>query len=135
MLGSRFTLLIFKFEQNSLNNLIRFLRGFFKFVLCFCWYVFISMYIINVFLVVWKTSDIPQIALSLIVHTVQTLNTVYAPCRNRKILLTWTVPHWTLLYIHTDSHCTELNNSIRGYWNTLYRNYQYTGVLIYTVKN
>ena len=93
------------------------------------------MYIINVFLVVWKTSDIPQNALFLIVHTVQTLNnTVSAPYSNCTILLKWTVHHWTSLYIHTDSRCTEMNNMVRGieihcsklknivrgYWYTLY---------------
>ena len=87
----------------------------------------------NVFLVVWKTSDIPKNALSLIVHTVQTLNnTVYAPYSNSIILLTWTVHHLTSLYIH----CSALNNNVLGYWNTLNRTEQHCKrVLIYIVQN
>ena len=86
-------------------------------VLLICFYINVYHKCISSSL---KTSYIPQNALSLIVHTVQRLNnTVYAPYRSRTILLTWTVPHWTLLYIHTDSHCTELNDMVPGFWNTL----------------
>ena len=57
--------------------------------------------------------------------------TLYMHC---KVLLTWTVHHWTSLYIHTDSYCTALNSTVRRYWSTLYRTEHHcTGILIYTL--
>ena len=131
-LCSRFTLLIFRFEHNSLNNLICFLRGFFfifSMLLLICLYFNVYYKCISSSLKNFWHS--PKRTVFDCTHCA---NTVYALYSNSTILLTWPVHHWSSLYIHTDSYYTELKNMVRGYWNTLYKYDHCTGVLIYTVK-
>ena len=48
-------------------------------------------------------------------YTVQTLNnTVYALYGNCTVLMTLYTTEHRSLYIHTDSHCTALNNTVEG---------------------